>query len=75
MAVLIIVGVVVVNKYNYSHSLFLSTMLDIILGIALIFAVFHMRKTIKSTKFAIPNDKLVVIHLTNFNVWALIYGA
>ena len=75
VAALIIIAAVVVRNYDVNKGMILLTILDFSLGIALIFAVVHMRITIRATKFAIPNDKLVIIHLTNFAVWAVFFGA
>ena len=35
----------------------------------LIFSVLHMRRTIRSTNFMFPNDKLVWLHLIFFTLW------
>ena len=75
IAALAIATVVIIRMLYLSKGLILITILDVLLGIALIFAVFHMRRTIRHTNFASPNDKLVVIHTLNFIVWAIIFGA
>ena len=46
--------------------------LDVFIAGSLVFSVYHMRRSIKKSKFAFPNEKIVLIHLTNFSVWILL---
>ena len=41
-------------------------------AIVLIVSVMRIRAVIKNTKFAQPNDRLVMVHCTNFCVWGLL---
>ena len=41
------------------------------MAFALIGSVLHMRKTIKSTNFVLPNDHLVSVHMILFAAWLL----
>ena len=38
------------------------------------FSVIKMRQVIKSTDLALPNEKLIQVHLANFFLWLLIYA-
>ena len=46
---------------------------EIVLMLSLVFVVVHMRRTIKATKIAFPNEKLVLTHLFNFIIWIPFY--
>ena len=48
-------------------------MLDLIVAASLIISVIHMRRTIKSTNFVLPNETLVNVHLFNFIGWFILY--
>ena len=39
------------------------------LGLLLVIAAIRIRKVVKQTVFAHPNERLVIIHSINFSVW------
>ena len=61
----------------YTKSAFLQIALlayEILLIFSLVFVVLHMRSTIKKTKIAFPNEKLVSLHLIIFAIWVPIFA-
>ena len=61
------------ENYDYQiYYLSLTPILLIFCFFVLFYSVFRMRKTIKSIKFAFPNEKLMIIHFVNFPIWLVI---
>ena len=40
----------------------------------IVFSVIKMRQVIKSTDLALPNEKLIQVHMANFFIWLLMYA-
>ena len=64
----------VVEYFNAQKAQVYFLAYEILLASSLAFVVCHMRQTIKKTKIAFPNEKLVSVHLTNFLVWVPLYA-
>ena len=46
--------------------------IDTFIGITLIFSIYLIRKTIKNLDYALPNDKLILVHFINFSLLTLL---
>ena len=46
---------------------------EVTIGLVLVVAVFMMRRVVKRTAFAFPNENLVMLHSVNFIVWLILY--
>ena len=44
---------------------------NILVTLALIGSVLHIRSTINKTKFVFPNEMIVIMHLIIFSVWTI----
>ena len=47
------------------------SLFNILVTLALIGSVLHIRRTINKTKFVFPNEQMVIMHLIIFSVWAI----
>ena len=63
-----------VEMWNALKAQFYFLAYEFLLAFSLAFVVCHMRSTIKKTQIAFPNEKLVILHLTNFLVWIPLYA-
>ena len=50
-----------------------AVFMEITIGLVLVIAVFMMRRVVKRTAFAFPNENLVMLHSINFIVWLVLY--
>ena len=74
IAIIISAGLSCVSIFNRKKGLLCDLVLIIIVGLALAVSVIHMRKTIKATGIAFPNESLVFVHLFNFIGWVALYA-
>ena len=44
---------------------------NILVTLALIGSVLHIRRTINKTNFVFPNEQIVIMHLIIFSVWTI----
>ena len=65
----IIVFMTLIGLMQFSWTLLILSIINSLIGVMLVIAVFKIRNTIKSQAFAHPKEKLVIIHTVNFVVW------
>ena len=58
---------------DFNTGLISEVSINVIIGVTLILSVIQMRKMIKATKFAFPNEKFVILHLINYGLWLLLH--
>ena len=68
------IGVSVWVVLDPEHGVTFKLVYNCILACSLIFGVLLMKRMISRIKQAEPNNKLVVVHITNFAVWVLLFG-
>ena len=56
----------------YDYLIFFG--FNVTIFIIIVFSVIRMRQVIKSTDLALPNEKLILIHIVNFFIWLLMYA-
>ena len=66
-----VTGFIILNPWTSVYNL--NPEIGLMQTIFLIIIVLHMRRTIQLLDIASPNEKLVLLHVINFGLWAIVF--
>ena len=74
ISAIIAAGLSTVFYFDIQTGGLIIVIFNILVTLALIGSVLHIRRTISQTDFVFPNEQIVVAHLTVFAIWSITTG-